>query len=104
MMISGNEVTSVVAARPQGRPPAGVLPLSVAGAATGGKQDAVAVSARAATMAHWLSALKGLPDVRAARVEAAKARLAAGTQVPGAAVARQMLRRSLSDRLGGAGS
>ncbi len=102
-MISGGEVTSVMATRSRGGPAAGALPLPATGAAGGGKQDAVAVSPRAATMAHWLSALRGLPEVRSARVDAAKARLASGTKVPAADVARQMLRRSLSDRIGGAG-
>ena len=104
MMISGNEVSSVVATRPQGGPPAGVAPRAVAGAALGGKHDAVAVSPRATAMTHWLSALTALPEVRASRVDAVKSRLASGTQVPAVDVARQMLRRSLSDRLGGAGS
>ena len=102
MMISGRELGSLIAThattpgRVTGSKP--IQPTSASNTA-----DGVTFSPESANVGRWLSALHGLPDIRAERVQSVAARVAAGQAPQATEVARQMLSRVVGDRLAAKG-
>lgn len=105
-MVSGHEAASVVATYLQAAqtppsmavgPVAAPKPPTATGPAAA---DGVTLSDAPQQVARWLAMLRQLPDVRADRVAEVRSRLHSGGQPASREVARQILRRTVADRLG----
>ena len=110
MMISGNELGSVVATYLQKNPTSSVAGSGATGAAgvapAGGSNqstDGVTISAQPGFIGRMVSALHNLPDVRAERVLQARSGLESGQQPSSQQVARQIVSRVVGDHLAGGG-
>jgi len=97
-MISGRELGSLIATH-------SAAPGQVAGSkptpptSASNAPDGVALSSESANVGRWLSALRGLPDVRSNRVQTVANRVASGQTPHSTEVARQMMSRVVGDRL-----
>ena len=97
-MISGSELGSLIATH--ATTPGGVTgSKAVQPASVSNSPDGVTLSPESASVGGWLAALRGLPDIRAERVQAVAARVAAGQVPQSTEVARQILSRVVGDRL-----
>ena len=101
-MVSGSEAAKALQTYLAGARNEGVRSAAGQGnaPASGPEQDQLSLSTKQA-VAHWVAQVKSLPEVRAERVQRLQSRVDAGQYRPdGRSIAREILARIASDRLG----